>query len=313
MTRKLREWKKVDLISKTAPFVIILISLLMMFCGGWLKEGVKYGIDISFGNIIPTIFPFFILSDLWCSYIVIKKESPLSKSFQRIFSIEPAVLSAYLSGLVCGFPIGIKTAVSLYNGGFLTKSGLERTIGAVNNPSFAFVVFGVGAGLYGNVKYGLLLYISVIISSILVFLIFKAKNAESTFSNEIIRQSFSFVDSIKNAGFSSITVSSFIIFFSSLIFLLKTIFPAPSFGIIVSSLLEVGNAVSIIADNRDWFGIFTPSVSAFALGFSGLSVHMQCFALLPKEISKRTYLSMKLTEGLICATLVYIFTLIKNG
>ena len=293
--------------AKIFPYLTLLIALIMMLGGGHLKEGVKYGLGLSFNNIIPTLFPFFILSDFWsCNFVFIKENKKYS-------SINPYYLNAFISGAICGFPIGIKTAVSLYKHSAINKKELERLIGAVNIPSFAFVVFGVGAGLHGDVILGIYLYFTLLISSAILLVFFNRNTHNNAKAKEISRQSFNLVESIKNAAISSITVSSYVVFFSSLLFLFRSMHTSPALNVAFSSILEVSNAVSIIANNKNWLGSFAPVVTAFALGFSGFSVHLQAFALLPKETAKGYYLLMKLLQGILCSAIVLAYTLIKKG
>ena len=47
---------------------------------------------------------------------------------------------------------------------------------------------------------------------------------------------------------------------------------------------------------------------SFALGFSGFSVHLQGFSLMPREVSKMRYLSLKFAIGLLAALFVLIST-----
>ena len=292
--------------------ICLFFALIMLIFSNDMKSGVLYGINLSINTIVPTLFPFFILSDLWSSQLSINKNSVIGSLFQRMFGINGIASSAFLCGTVCGFPLGAKSAVDYYNAGVINKKELERLCALSSNPSCAFVISGIGAGMYGDAKLGIILYFCVIFSSIFVGLITKDKGYEIAETGEISRQSFNLVDSIKNAGISSIAVSSYIIFFSALISLWRSLCQNEYFNLLFSSFAEVSSACCIIKDWQTTPTSFSLALTAFALGFSGLSVHLQAFSFLPSFVSKKKFILLKFMVGLLSFLLSFsIFSLIK--
>ena len=282
----------------------------MLYFSDALKQGALVGIKLSLGNIIPTLFPFFILSDLWTCHIEIKKDSLVGKMYERIFNLNRSTLPAYILGTVCGFPLGVRYATRQYEAGGITKVELEHLSSFANNPSAAFVISGIGAGLYNDIWVGVRLYSAVVLSSALVGIVFRAKEDFLYNYDVISRQSFSLVNSIKSAGASSLTVSCYIIFFSSIISALTEIIKSPLILTLTATFLEITNAGSLAAALATVPTPIKCVITAFALGFSGFSVHMQAFSILPREISKIKYLTMKLLQGVLCAVIMYVITLI---
>ncbi len=297
-------------ITSLIPVLCVFLLPLMLYFGGALKQGAAVGIRLSFTNIIPTLFPFFILSDIWTCCIEIKGESIVGKIYERIFRINKATLPSYILGSICGFPLGVKGGARLYENNAISKDELERLSGFANNPSAAFVISGIGAGLYGDIRVGIMLYFAVLISSILVGCLFRSNKQISLNTNDISRQSFNFVNSVRSAGVSSLTVSCYIIFFSAIIGMLREIIKEPLALALAASLLEITNASSLAAELSQNFNILKYTITAFALGFSGFSVHMQTFALLPREASRRKYLCIKLAQGLLCSAVTFVISFI---
>ena len=286
--------------------ICIIATILLLVFSKSVKDGINSGIKLVLFNIIPTLFPFFILSDLWITAFGVKEKSRLSIIFQRIFHINPAGLPALLIGMICGFPLGVKSAVEYYSQGLINKDELEILCGFINNPSLAFVISGVGLGIYGNIFDGIFLYSTVLLSALIVGIIFRPKNTTRANMTYISRQSFDFTASINDAGLSCIKIGAFIIFFCALISLFSAIFKNDAFTSVFASVCEIGSAASIIYRCN----IFTLSqrkaLTAFALGFSGFSIHMQAFSILPKEITKSKYLVMKLTQGILSSIISFI-------
>jgi hypothetical protein len=213
--------------------------------------------------------------------------------------------------MLCGFPLGVKATRDLYDQGRINKDQLVRLSGFCNNPSAAFVISGVGLGIFGSMRIGIYLLISCIISAFFCGIFFREKLTEIIYLKEIPRQSFDLVESIKSAGLTSITISSYVIFFSSLINAINSIVNSSYVSSIIASLFELCSAVERIGSSTDFSFNTKQLLIAFALGFSGLSVHLQAFSFFPKDALKAKYLLIKLTQGIVCAIITNIFILLQ--
>ena len=289
--------------------VFILSTVLLITHADAVTESVIFGIKLSVTSIIPTLFPFIILSDYMTARVVTNKKSLAKRSFERIFGIPGSSMWCFITGAVCGFPLGVRSAVELYQSGRISRDDLERLIGFVNNPSLAFVISAVGLGMCGSIGRGIMLYISVLISALLVAIIF-AKKSEKTQNTDVnMEQNFTLVDSIKNAGLASISISSYIIFFSTAIGLARSITDSEIIILIFSSLSEVGNAASAITKSTYLPPVCSYGLLGFSLGFSGLSVHLQAMSFIPPEVSKKRYLIMKILQGIFAGALSSVLCL----
>ena len=179
------------------PPICLLLAIFMLFFSQSIKNGVAEGLTFSFTTIVPTLFPFFILSDLWAALFVLKADGRLSRLFERFFHINGTGIVAFLSGAVCGFPVGVKMASELYKANKISKDEYERLSGFVNNPSAAFIISGVGLGIIGDIKVGIFIYISILLSAVTVGILFRPKRRNILYSKDISRQSFILVNSVK--------------------------------------------------------------------------------------------------------------------
>ncbi len=291
-------------------FIFLFLTALVLIYAEETRNSVIFGIKLSALSIIPSIFPFFILSDLLISSFD-DSSGIFAKIFSKVFNISPVALPVFIIGLLSGFPLGVKGASDLYSENKITKEECEVLSGFVNNPSIAFVVSGVGISMLGSISLGFILYFSVVISSIIVGCIFKPELRKSLNFGKNTEQNFNLSKSIKSAGMSSITVSAYIIFFSMLTGLITAAFQNEVLTALLSCLLEVGNATKILSNGS----VFSPALSfaliAFSLGFSGISVFMQAESYLPTEICRIKILVMKIAEGVlsaIFAALIFIVT-----
>ena len=96
-------------------------------------------IDLCLEMIVPTLFPFFI-----CSGILIYSGfcELLAKAFQfcmyPLFRISPVGSSAFILGIVSGYPLGAVTAGELYSNNYLSKTEAERLLAFCNNSGPLF-------------------------------------------------------------------------------------------------------------------------------------------------------------------------------
>ena len=280
--------------------VFVLISY-----GNDAKNSIIYGIKLSAFSVIPSIFPFFILSDFLVGFYK-DIESALSKIFNKTFKISISAYPTFIIGNLCGFPLGVKYASQLYINRRITKSECEKLCVMTNNPSLAFVISGVGAGMRGSVKEGFILYILTLLSSFIIGFFTKSASINFEYSKDNSEQTFDFSLTVKNAIYSSLNVSANIIFFSALLGLFYAITRNAALTMLISPFFEIGNAAMLISGSNVLPRAVSFSLTAFSLGFSGLSVFMQATSFLPKEISRIKIFLSKLLQGILCATLAYI-------
>ena len=263
------------------------------------NEGVKSGLKFCFTVILPSAFPFMILSDLLLFVLRFERIASLRALFSKLFKINGYAITVFLTGLISGFPIGAKLARELYKSGKISKNECERLIGFSNNASPAFVISGIGAGLLGSVKIGVFIYLISVFSCIATGMIFAGFTASKKETEYEQIHSFSFVNSIKEATKASINICGFIAFFSVVITLLRQFIKNELTLALISSFLEVGNASRLITSLKLDYTLLFPLLS-FAVSFSGLSVHLQSKSLFyDTDISFKRYYLMKLVSGII--------------
>ena len=113
----------------------VLLGFLMIIHSKSMKIGAIQGMKIAFESVVPTLFPFFILSDIWSCYFITDKQSFVAKLFEKLFFIPSPGISAFIAGNVCGFPLGVTIANKLYLDNNLSREQATILCGISNNPS----------------------------------------------------------------------------------------------------------------------------------------------------------------------------------
>lgn len=292
---------------------VLLLMLLMICYSKQVKSSIIYGMGLSFTTVIPTLFPFLVFADALSHFMGQNNCGIIGKAFHNLLGFPPRMASAFILGTLCGFPLGVRMAAKEYHDGNIDKSTLEDICALCASPSPAFIISGVGIGIYGSIEIGILLYLSMLISIFITAFILQKKHGPIINSQDSSRQSFDLIASISSAGITSVAVASYIIFFSSLIGLTKAITGSDVISALASLFLEVSSACSSISSINGFTESLRLCLVAFAIGFSGLSVHLQYYSMLPKDISKSRFLSKKLLQGILSALILFILLTIKKA
>lgn len=314
---------------------VILIALLtaalaLVTAPTQAMTGAKNGLTLCCNVIIPSLFPFFVLSSLAVDLGLAAYLGRLLEGVMRpLFRVSGCCAMAVVLGFVGGYPLGAKTALELYRQGLCTKTETERLLAFCNNSGPAFILGVVGAGIFGSGQIGLLLYASHCVASLLTGLLFRFYGHEdpratvTSYPKPIAATTIpaAFANGVVRSFSNLLNICAFVIFFSALLQLMSYfgVFTAIArllslMGVssryapqLVAGLLELTSGVSSLGGVASSAGSI--SMAAFMLGWAGLSVHCQvlCF-LIDSGLSARTYLLGKFLHGLISAALTYLVT-----
>jgi len=292
-------------------FTLLLIGLLISKGADAILYS-KEALFLCGEMIIPSLFPFFVCSGIlvysgFCRTLA-KIFSPVMKP---LFNINPNGSSAFVLGIISGYPAGAITACQLYESGYLSKSETERLLAFCNNSGPLFILGSVGIGLYMGLETGIILYTAHVIGALLVGLCmrFYASDQHSapeyTLSTDELSFSEIFRISATNAVNSMLLICGTILFFSvaSRLFLGLFPFKLPPF---VYGLFEFSGGNVFIADSEYPLSLKLV-MSAIVTGFAGLSVHMQVLAVTAKHrLSVTPYFLGKIMHGLFSGAVVYL-------
>ena len=293
-----RRYKKESIYSLLQSLSIIAASVFVAFLlSPYISVHVRSGLILCAESIIGSVFPFMILSDAIMGLVKTEELGVLRKGFEKLFKINGSGVKVFLVGILCGFPVGAKSARTLYESGDITKEECERLISFTNNASPAFIISGIGYLMRGSIRDGVILYLSTMLSSIAVGMLLGIKKSPSKLSNNLHSESFNFVISVKNASLSTLNICGFVTFFSVVCGIIKDFFHKKSMLIFSAIFLEIGNAASTLSS-----GLLPSNISliltSFAISFSGISVYMQVRSFFNNtDIALHKYFYAKLLEG----------------
>ena len=311
-----------ELIKKYGELFICLLFLCALLTFSRAPaENVRRALALCYRTVIPSVFPFMVISSFMIrtgahTFLA----SMLGRPLSLLFGCSEAASVSVILGFLSGFPIGASSAVALYDNEEISKEELERLLIFVNNPGAAFVISGVGAGIFSSSGVGRLIYASVLISSVSAGVISRffykstcSRPISKTKSQGDLRQSVAsaFTGAISDSALNMLTVCACVVFFSVPVGIISELlsplgFPA-SIRALLSSFFEISGGCEASSELSSPVGALM--ICAFACSWSGLSVHLQVFSVCRgRGLSFTPYVISKLLQGVTSPILVFVLS-----
>ena len=287
--------------------------------------GVKKGLDYAADILIPSLFPFMVLSSFAMRSGLSELFGKLfGRVFEVMFSLPRAAAGAIVLSLVGGYPIGAKCVRLLYDEHKLTSRQAEQMMCFCVCSGPAFLITGVGVLLLHDAVSGLILYLSQLFSALLIGIVsglvyrkktpsVKSQTLPDTAPPQGILSVF--VQCCSDGALSVIQLTSLVTIFAVLTALCGSlgitdlscaVFRAlgadfPTANSLLYILTEVTSACKTITD----VGAPLWLLSA-ASGFGGLCVHFQLFLILGDiPIRKTVFFSCRIVNMILSSVIVY--------
>ena len=327
MLRLLRQKKVRDALAASA---LLIATAALVISPGEAINGAKDGLALCFNVIVPSLFPFFVLSSLVVDLGLAAYLGRAMEGLMRpLFRVSGSCAAAVALGFIGGYPVGARTALQLYEQGLCSKTEAERLLAFCNNSGPAFILGVVGAGVFGDSRVGLLLYLTHALASLLVGLLFRFYGgwehrracAPRPKPIQTVTLPAAFTGAVSRALQSTLNICAFVVFFAVVLRLLSAYgalsgaaallslagFEGEWARRLVAGLLELSSGVASLQGGAGLAG--RVSMAAFMLGWAGLSVHCQVLSfLVDSGLYDRVYLAGKLCHGLIAAALTWGLT-----
>ena len=323
----LRLLKQKQVRDALAGLALLIATAALVFSPAEAIAGAKDGLALCFNVIVPSLFPFFVLSSLVVDLgLAAYLGRALEGLMRPLFRVSGSCAAAVALGFIGGYPVGARTALQIYEQGLCSKTEAERLLAFCNNSGPAFILGVVGAGVFGDSRVGLLLYLTHALASLLVGLLFRFYGGSERGRTRAVRPKpiqtvtlpAAFTGAVSRALQSTLNICAFVVFFAVVLRLLSAYgvlsglaallslagFEGEWARRLVAGLLELSSGVASLRGGAELAG--RVSMAAFMLGWAGLSVHCQVLSfLVDSGLSARVYLAGKLCHGLIAAALTW--------
>lgn len=290
----------------TLTFFVLLIAAFVTLFPERSSSAVIGGVKLFYEKLFPALFPMCIVSGIFSRagklpYFLIKRVS-------RLFGVSKASATAFVIGVLSGFPIGAMLVGQFYERGEIEKDEAERMIGICTCPSPAFLIVSVGTFLLHNKMLGVALWLGQMTAAFAVAIAGRKGNVIFRRCDSTIKALPTFMvicDSVCRAAQSMLSIAAFVCFFSLLCEMICGSLPSDMIGLrtAISGFLEIGSGMSAAA--RFDYPANMCLCAVFA-GWSGLSVHMQSASLLG-DLSINRCVKQKIALAVISVPLTFLY------
>ena len=260
----------------------ILLLWGILFRGSYAKDGILQGLTSCYQVIIPALFPFLVVSHLIMgSRLSLALEAPFSPVSRFLFRSGRQGGAIFSMAMIGGFPVGPKLLRGAVDRGELERGEARRLALFCVAPAPAFVITGVGGGMFHSMQLGAVLYLCSVLGAVLTGTTLsrlgpkreKKGPAPAPRPRQFDPFSAVFVQAVSSSVQSLLSICGYVILFSALLQLLGGCLPLPAEGkALLSGLLEITSGCLTAAALPGRAGIY---LAAFFLGFCGLSAVCQ--------------------------------------
>lgn len=297
-------------------FIILLFSILTN--NKLVNDTINYSLNIWVNNLIPSMFPFFIISDILISYNIINFIPKfITNIFSKIFNTNPISTTIFFLSLISGFPSSARNIKNYYTKGLISKDEANHILLFTHFANPIFILSTVSIFFLNNKTYGYIILISHYLPNFIIGLILRNKSTitnKNYTENSLICQSFSktLITSIKSSIDTLLlilgTLTSFLIVSS---FIIKFLNFSPYPSTILKGILEITMGLKSLSE-LNISDIYKVVISTMFISFGGLSVHLQITSqITDTDINYSNFLITRIYHAIISGLLAYlIFILI---
>lgn len=305
------------------PVALSCFLLCLIVFSGTAVDSAKKGLELWFNIVFPSLFPFFVISELLNATGFVRAAGVLVEPLMRpLFNVPGCGSFALAMGVTSGYPVGAKITTDMRGQGLLTKIEAERLLAFTNNSGPLFIVGAVAVGMLQRPELGVFLLLCHIMAGISVGIIFRfyksSRKYKSSFATERLLSKFKkellifkknvninfgqmLGSAISNSISTIFAIGGFIILFSVLINLLLVTGIIDSISVPLSSALgQWGIGKELISSVISGFFEITTGTNiaskasgtayplqlaaiSLIIGWAGLSVHSQVISIVSKS------------------------------
>ncbi len=271
--------------------------ILLIFDSKTVFEGASSGINICIKTVIPSLFPFFILSTVLSN---IMQDSPLRQLhfLGRLCGIPQGSEYIFMLGIFGGYPVGAKTLSEAYARKLIGYEDANRMLCFCSNAGPSFI-FGMAASLFSSNWVPWFLWGIQILSMILTAMVLPNKSPHSCQTSVMPRKNV-MEQSIKAMA----TVCGWIIFMRVILSLIEQWNMLPTKGTyILTGILELSNGCIALSGCNNT--VMRYILIGQFLSFGGICIILQTKSLIG-NLNIKYYIIGKILQTIFSTALLFL-------
>lgn len=266
-----------------------------------------------FYNLFPTIFVFFIITDILNNYNFPHYISSIfGKVFYKIFKIPQEASYIIFMSMTSGFPGNSKLIKEQLDKQTINSYDATKILTMTHFSNPLFIIYTVGINFFHDKKIGIIILLSHFITNFIVgFLfrnIYKSNYALKPLKKESPIPFMTLLkNSISNTFKTVIIVYGIVIFFSIInVTINEYLNLLPFTNMLFNGLLEITNGLNLLS-TLSLPKIQASVIATFMISFGGFSIHMQVMSILNKyQINYYIYLIARIIHAALSSLIVFL-------
>lgn len=257
-------------------FLVFLFAFTLLRFPSEAGIGVQKGIEMSLYTLIPSMYPFMFLSCFIVNSTMLEKSSRVFSFFtEKFFGLPGCCGTVIIMSMIGGFPVGASMITDMHKKGYITIEQGKRMLLFCINPGPAFVINTVGYYMAGNKSIGMLLYFSLVFSSLIIGFLsrFVIKTEDKLTiqksSDEKIFLQNAVVTSVSQSSRNMLNVCAWVVLFSCICSLTELLPVSDGTALFLTGIMEMTKGCEKASETM------ALPVMAFILGFGGICAHLQ--------------------------------------
>lgn len=304
---------------KILNVLVIIITLFVLYQVVVKKtmvyDSVNYALNIWVKNLIPTLFPFFVISDVLINYnFTAYIPSFFKRLCKSLFNITDNMITILILSIISGFPSNARNTRTLYDKGMISLDEANHILIFSHFSNPLFILTTVAVFFFGNKDVGWILLISHYLSNFLLGIMFRKYFKHKNLVNEVSDMKLDFgnvfVGAIRKSIDTVLLICGIVVIFMMLSSIVNDVF---SFNIynsmIVKGILEITIGIEALGKLGVSL-IYKAVIASCFLAFGGLSVHMQVMSQITEtDIKYRYFFIGRLFQMILSGGITYLICL----
>jgi len=306
---------------KILNIIVIVITLFMLYKVVVEKmlvyNSINYALNIWVKNLIPTLFPFFIISDILINFnFTFYIPKILKKMCKFLFNITDNMITILMLSVISGFPSNARNTRTLYDKGLITLDEANHILIFSHFSNPLFILTTVSIFFFNNTDVGIILLISHYLSNLILGILFR--NYFSHDDNNDNIKDFKKIDfgsiligSIKKSVDTILLICGIIVIFMLLSSIIINTFDFNIYNsMLIKGLLEITIGIEALG-KLNISMIYKLVIASCFLAFGGFSVHMQVISQITgTEIKYKFFVIGRLFQMILAGIITYIIYLL---
>lgn len=300
--------------NKLLEIVIVVIFLSLLITPNIITTEILEALKVFINTLFPSIFPFFLVSDLLISYnFPITLNKYLKQVTKRIFHVEGASSFVIIMSMLSGFPSGAKYIRTLLDKNLINidEANYLITFTHFANPLF---VLTVTKGIFKDIKLSYIILICMYLSNLILGFIIRPKNMQNNKKSLVPLKIPNFSTNLTSSIISSFKLLAIILgntcFFYIVTGLIMKLFHHNQLvTILINGFFDITRGITSLTNLSGFITLKSILILTF-LAFGGININMQVASIISNSnIKYSNFLIGRICQ---CALSIAIFITISK-